>query len=329
MEGSGPLDSSKVQAPCIVAIPSGGFRLFYTALGPARPYAACQGYILSAVSDDGLVFRKEAGIRVAPQATHPSMSLRVLAPSVVRCGSDHWRMYFEARGPADQPTVICSAVSSDMLHWKLEDGIRLETPGGVGAPRCLLLPNGGCRLYCFNKEFGAGGLKSGRILSQSVISATASDGLNFELDLGYRLRDRQADCDSAGITAAEVIPPKVAGDAWTMLYSAWQDLPPGSAAPLHPCYDVKNGHKVDFAAVSIASDMAGYRSRIFMAHSTDGLSWQRGACAIQGDGYNADGPDAVHAEDMSLIKLQDGAYRMYYAACDRHGTWRIASAVSE
>jgi hypothetical protein len=39
--------------------------------------------------------------------------------------------------------------------------------------------------------------------------------------------------------------------------------------------------------------------------------------------------DAVHAEDMSLVEFEPGRYRMYYAACDRHGNWRIASAVNE
>ena len=38
--------------------------------------------------------------------------------------------------------------------------------------------------------------------------------------------------------------------------------------------------------------------------------------------------DAVHAEDMSLIRLPDGRLRMFYAACDRSGVWRIASAVT-
>ena len=125
VEGSRPLDSAKVQAPCIVRSPSGGFRLFYTAVGPAKPYPACQGYILSAVSDDGLIFRKEPGIRLAPQPSLRHISLRVLAPTVTRCGDGRWRMYFEARGPANSPTVICSAASSDMLRWELEDGIRL------------------------------------------------------------------------------------------------------------------------------------------------------------------------------------------------------------
>jgi hypothetical protein len=32
---------------------------------------------------------------------------------------------------------------------------------------------------------------------------------------------------------------------------------------------------------------------------------------------------------MSLIKLPDGRWRMYYAACDTHGVWRIVSAISD
>ena len=50
---------------------------------------------------------------------------------------------------------------------------------------------------------------------------------------------------------------------------------------------------------------------------------------IEGAGYAAGGLDAVHAEDMSLVEIGEGRYRMYYAACDKEGNWRIASAVSE
>jgi len=331
VEGSRPLDSAKLQAPCIVRSPSGGFRLFYTAVGPAKPYPVCQGYILSAVSDDGLVFRKEPGIRLAPQPALPHISLRVLAPTVAPCGDGRWRMYVESRGPADRPTVICSAVSSDMLHWQLEDGIRLQSPGGVGGPRYLPLPDGRGRLYCCGSEFGPGGRKGGERISRSVISAVTSDGLHFEFEPGYRMRDRQAEHDTAGITAAEVIPPAAAGGKWTMVYSAWQDVPPGTVVPLHPSRDAnaaENGLSEDFAAASIAADMAGYRSRIFVARSTDGLVWGQGECALDGGGHSAEGLDAVHAEDMSLIRIGEGAYRMYYAACDKHGNWRIASAVT-
>ncbi|MFH1008180.1 MAG: hypothetical protein V1800_11890 [Candidatus Latescibacterota bacterium] len=292
LQGSRPLDSSKLQAPCIVGNPSGGYRLFYTGVGPEKPYGKCQGYILSAVSEDGLTFRKERGIRVAPQPALPHMSLRVIAPTVTRGADGRWRMYFEARGTADKPTVICSAVSSDMLHWEHEDGIRLEALEGVGGPRYLSLPDGRGRLHCFGSEFGAGGPGSGQRLYQSVISAVTSDGLHFELEPGYRMRDKQAAYDSVGITAAEVIAPTIPGEKWTMVFSAWQDVPPGTIVPVHPSNDAgapENGMSDDFAAASIASDMAGYRSRIFVAYSTDGLVWERGECAIDGAGYGGGG----------------------------------------
>jgi hypothetical protein len=306
--------------------------LFYTAVGPGKPFPACQGYLLSAVSDDGLAFRTEPGIRLAPQPEVPYRSLRVIAPSIAACSDGRWRMYFESRGPADRPTVICSAVSDDQLSWQCEDGIRLASPGGVGGPRCLQLPDGRCRLYCFRSESGPGGLASGQRISAAIVSAISSDGLHFEFEPGYRMRDRQAEYDSAGISAAEVIPPATADDGWTMFYSAWQDPPPGAKVPLHPSMDasaVANGSSADFAAASIASDMSGYRSRIYVARSSDGMEWERVGCAIEGRGYGGDGLDAVHAEDMSLIRLDTGQFRMYYAACDKDGNWRIASAILE
>jgi hypothetical protein len=320
LEGSRELDSAKLQAPAIAAVPSGGFRLFYTAVGPERPYSACQGYILSAVSNDGLAFEKEPGIRLAPRPDVPHMSRRLVSPAVTRCADGRWRMYVESRGPASLPTVITSAVSSDMLHWEHEEGIRLEDPEGVGGPRFTPLPDGQGRLYCIRKGRGRS--------SQSVASAITSDGLNFTLEPGYRMRDRQADYDSAGITAAEVIPPGSDGDRWTMVYSTWQDVAPGTVVPPHPSQDPNLAESVDFAAATIACDIAGYRSRIMVAFSGDGLAWEHAGCAIDGAGYDSEEMDAVHAEDMSLIDIGGGRYHMYYAACDTHGVWRVVSAVT-
>lgn len=331
LEGSRDLDRSKVQASCIVRAPEGGYRLFYTGIGPGKPFADCQGYILSAVSRDGLDFEVEPGIRVAPRRDLPQMSLRVLAPSIVALPDGRWRMYFEARGPADRPTSICSALSHDQVHWEVEDGVRLTSEGGVGAPRFLPLGDGRGRLYCFATEYGKGGLAGGQRLGTSVLSAITTDGLTFAFEPGRRLRGRQDALDGAGITAAEVLPPDAPGGRWTMLYSAWQDLPPGAVAPLHPSLDaaaVASGRSADFAAASIAADMSGYRSRILVAHSDNGLDWTRDSVVIAGDGYGGKDVDAVHAEDMSLIDIGGGRYRMYYAACDAHGIWRIASAVS-
>ena len=328
VRGGRELDSLKVQAPGVVRMPSGGYRLFYTGVGPGKPYRTCQGYILSAVSDDGVVFGTEPGIRVGPDPGVEQMSLRVLAPTVSQCSDGRWRMYFESRGRADRPTVVCSAISCDMLNWEVEEGIRLTGRGKLGGPRYVRLPDGRGRLYCFVSELGAGGER----VRQGVVSAISADGLNFEFEGGYRLLSHQTDYDTHGITAADVIGPVSEGDDWTMFFSAWQDVPAGTTVPVHPSQDADaeaKGLIENFAAASIAVDMAGYRSRIFVAYSRDGLEWERGGCAIEGQGYGAAGVDAVHAEDMSLIEIGAEKYRMYYAACDKDGNWGIASAVTE
>jgi hypothetical protein len=332
IQGSRPLDSSKLQAPCIVRIPGGGYRLFYTAVGPAKPYPVCQGYVLSAVSADGIDFEVEPGIRLAPHPDLPKLSRRIIAPTVKQCEDGTWRMYFEARGPAAEPTVIRSAVSTDMVNWEHEEGIRLQGFDGLGGPRYLPLPGGRGRLYCFGSEFDSTGLRDGSRLSQSIVSALTSDGLTFEMEPGYRMRDKQAGYDDIGITAAEVIPPVSDGDDWSMVFSAWQDAPPGTVVPVHPANDTSasaDSSSEDFATASIASDIAGFRSRIYLAHSADGLNWSRAGCIIDGAGYESDEIDGIHAEDMSVTEIGDGGYRMYYAACGRDGNWLIASAVTE
>jgi len=326
LAGVRDLDRLKVQAPCITRAPDGRFRLFYTAIGPAKPFRHCQGYILSAISTDGLTFAPEPGIRLAPDPAVRQMSLRVLAPSVVDLPTGGWRMYFEARGPADMPTAIMSAFSPDQLHWTVEPGIRLAAPGGTGAPRYMRLPNGRGRLTCFVSLHAGGGPATGPRVGTRVIGADSEDGLAFN-DAAVLLHDRQDELDSAGITAAEIVP----GKPVRMMYSAWQDVPPGTVVPKHPSADgaaMENGASEDFAAASIAADMAGYRSRILMARSDDGVVWHREGIVVEGDGYQGRRLDAVHAEDMSLIRLDDGRWRMYYAACDAMGVWRVASAIS-
>lgn len=327
VEGSRELDRSKVQALGIVRTPEGRYRLFYTGVGPGKPFADCQGYILSAVSDDGLSFVAEPGIRIAPDPAVRQMSLRVLAPSIIDVPDGGWRMYFEARGPADHPTAIMSATSDNQLTWRVEPGLRVSAPGGLGAPRFRREANGKGRLFCFESVYADGSPASGQRLGTKVMSAVTTNGIDFAFETQLRLPSRNDGLDSAGITAAEVIP----GQPWRILFSAWQDVLPGTFVPPHPSSDPaapSNGASADFAAASIAADMAGYRSRILMAHSDDGVHWEDDGVAVEGDGYGGTTIDAVHAEDMSVIELDDGRWRMYYAACDAHGVWRIASAIS-
>ena len=58
------------------------------------------------------------------------------------------------------------------------------------------------------------------------------------------------------------------------------------------------------------------------------LLGEGGLGGVAGLHFSIQGLDAVHAEDMSLLAIGGGAYRMYYAACDRSGNWRVVSAVT-
>lgn len=326
--GSRPLDASKVQAPGAVLAPDGRVRLFYTGVGPGKPFPTCQGYLLSAVSEDGVDFTVEPGIRVAPRPEVPFLSLRAIAPSVVPIPGG-WRMYFEARGPATRPTVICSAVSADQLEWQLEPCIRLDAGDGVGAPRFLPLPDGSGLLTCWI-SLRLPGVDGVERWTQAVMSARTVDGLTFTPDPGLRLRPLTGEHDSAGLTAGEVVPPAEPGAPWEMVYSAWQDRPHGWPGPLHPSDDpdaLANGRSQDFAAESIAADLSGYRSRLFVATSADGDSFTGAELIVEGDDYGGTDLDAIHAEDMSLLRMPDGALRMYYAGCDATGRWGVLSAV--
>ena len=322
IQNSRPLDNAKLLAPCITQTPAGSYRLFYTAVGPAKPFDACQGYLLSATSDDGLNFEPEPGIRLAPQEDLPQMSIRALCCTISDLGDGRWRMYFESRG-ADRPHVICSAVSTDMRTWKLEEGIRLEAFGGLGGPRYLQLPDGRGRLYCCAAVLGSNGKSQ-----KHVVSAVTIDGVNFEMEPGFCITPQDVGPGSTGMTAAEVIPPKKTGDRWTMFLSPWFAPTPGSGPYPKPQLNA-DAQADEFVRTSVSGDISGFRSRILVAYSDDGSSFETGGCAIEGGGYDSEEIDAIHAEDMSLIEINPGRYRMYYACCDRYGNWRIASAVSE
>lgn len=328
--GSRPLDAAKVQAPGAVLAPDGRVRLFYTGVGPAKPFPACQGYLLSAVSEDGVAFRVEPGIRVAPRPDLPHLSLRAIAPAVFAIPGG-WRMLFEARGPATRPTVIASAVSADQLTWELEPGIRLEAGEGVGAPRFTWLADGTGLLTCWVATDVPGRDGVAR-RTQAIMTARSTDGLTFHADPGLRLRPFTGPHDSAGMTAAETVPPARQGAPWELVFSAWQDRPEGWPEPLHPSHDpdaLVNGRSVDFAAESIAADLSGYRSRLFLATSPDGHAYTGAQLLVEGDGYGGTDLDAIHAEDMALLRMPDGSLRMYYAGCDVTGRWGVLSAVAQ
>ena len=79
--------------------------------------------IFSAVSEDGLAWTPEPGVRLDVGGVH--RSCQVYYPAVIPV-EEGWRMYYRAGG---YDSAIGSAFSSDGLCWEEEPGLRLA-PGG-------------------------------------------------------------------------------------------------------------------------------------------------------------------------------------------------------
>lgn len=145
--------------PYVVARPEGGYRLYY-----CRPEG-----IVSAVSDDGLAFTEEAGVRVSGGCD----------PTIVPLEDGGYRMYYKVQ--VDPNThVIHSAVSRDGLSW-VKEGLRYQNLGSpchgwTSVPDAVSLPDGRVRIY----------FVCGKMLN-AVASIISGDGLSFTLEEGFRL----------------------------------------------------------------------------------------------------------------------------------------------
>lgn len=291
LEPDRPLDSQGILTPNVVRLRQGGFRMYYTAVGPARSVQESLGYILSAFSDDGISWRKEPGVRM--DVHEPDAMQRVLCPDVIPLPDGRWRMYFEAVAP-NRPNVILSAVSDDGLNWQREEGIRVQSPEWTfGSPRCLYVPspkdeNKLCyRLYFHHYSYP---MRTGLDAQNHIISAASEDGLHFEIEPGIRVEQGDAQRESLCVYAAEVI--RLEEGWYRMYYSGWSE-------------EIHGG--------------------IFAATSTDGLHW------IKDPGPLLDLDRTLDCRMVSepcVIELENGRCRLYYEAKDSDGRARILSATS-
>jgi hypothetical protein len=293
-----------VVSPRVLALPGGGFRMYFSQILPrngypsgANDYDNASTRILSAWSSDGVRWVPEAGVRLLPQEAGAG-DFRVVSSEVVPIGDGRrLRMYFECcPGSQGVTNSIRSATSDDGLRWALEPGSRVESAGhNYAAPRIVFLEDGRLRMYLFDRGEG-------------IISLVSSDGLRFDHEPGVRIA-QDTDHDRLCAFAPEII--RVAGVGYVMYYAGYSD--PKKAS-------------------------------ILRAESTDGLRWTKRPRPVITPTARRLGPqrlgpggwDAAKASEMCLIRLPEGPgqltrYRIFYEACDgtapgARGVWRIAAA---
>jgi hypothetical protein len=260
----------------------------------ANDYDNASTRILSAFSADGRTWVPEPGVRLSPQEGGAG-DFRVVSSEVVPAGDGRLlRMYFECCAGSQAVTnSIRSATSSDGLKWTMDQGVRVESAGhNYASPRIVLLDDGRCRMYLFDRGLG-------------IISFLSPDGLEFHQEPGLRIA-QDGPYDSLCAFAPEIV--RVRGAGYVMY----------------------------FAGYSQASENSVCRADILRAVSADGLTWKKDPEPVIAPGPG--GWDAAKASEMCLIRLPGPAnesvrYRMFYEACDgtapsARGVWRIASATS-
>lgn len=286
-------------APRVIALPDGGYRMYYTQILPrpgvptgANDYGNATSRILSATSTDGAHWTPEPGVRLSSHEGGAG-EFRVVCGDVVPLAEadGRLRMYYECcPGTQADPNSIRSAISEDGgLVWTPEPGDRFSHKGRTYASaRIVFLEDGRQRLYCGERKRG-------------MISALSDDGgLTFREEPGLRIA-LGGPYDAQITFAPEIV--RVDGVGYIMYYAA---------------YGTSN------------------RAYIFRAESEDGLSWRQRIEPIIAPTPGTWG--AAKCSEMCILRLPYRAgettrYRMVYEACDgqavdERGVWRIASATS-
>jgi hypothetical protein len=289
-------------SPRVVALPRGGYRMYYTQILPrdgilpragfpfgANDYDNASSRILSATSVDGVAWRPESGVRLAPQQGGAG-DFRVVSSEVVPTAqAGRLRMYYECcDGHQSKQNSIRSAVSEDGLTWNVESGARMELRDrNLSSPRIVFLDDRRCRLYC--GQHGSG-----------IISAVSEDGgLTFSLEADVRIATNQQ-LDRLAAFAPEIL--RLSEGGYRLFYAGYSE-------PTRAC--------------------------ILTAVSEDGLNWQKSFQPVLAPSSVW---DAVKCSEMCVIWSPDdqdpaSSFRMFYESCDgtsqcQRGVWRIASAIS-
>ena len=127
--------------PTVIRLSDGTWRMYY----------AVKEGIVSALSQDGVQWVKDEGIRLENEL-HNANQARVSGPAVFTLKDGGYRMLYEGSDAKQHTFVILSAVSTDGLAWQREKGARLTDSNRFGqsiaaSPSVVRNVNG--ELFCY------------------------------------------------------------------------------------------------------------------------------------------------------------------------------------
>jgi len=137
--------NANVGTPNVVRLSDSRWRMYH------HIYDADRYEIISAISEDGLHFEPEPGVRVAQTSKFEGYS--AYSPSVLGGEGGSWRMYYSgwSEGPLIKGRIL-SATSHDGLDWCKDnepvlEPDRHEDSAHCSEPHCARLPDGRWRLF--------------------------------------------------------------------------------------------------------------------------------------------------------------------------------------
>jgi predicted GH43/DUF377 family glycosyl hydrolase len=206
-------DSHYAYAPDVIKLANGTYRMYYTG------YNGYYYHILSAVSADGLVWKKEPGIRIEYKGVYLPQS--ITTGDVIALSDGSYRMYYSEPGASPYyPTGykggphIVSATSPDGLIWTKEKGVRIDY--GVyydklyaANPKIISMPNGIYRMF----YTGFDGTK------YYLLSAVSANGLKWRKEKGEIIAAGGQNESDSGLSTPLCI--QVPNGAYRVYYSGY------------------------------------------------------------------------------------------------------------
>ena len=258
-----------------------------------------RGVTISAVSEDGLNWTREPGVRLA--LDHELSDKMATAPAALALPDGRWRLYHGGVDLTLGDARVLTAVSDDGLAFEREPGIRLKNGSGFATDPAVI--QDGERLVMF--FVSCGDEFRNRFGEGFIQRAVSDDGLTFDEPQDV-LRSPTVSYESPEVFRA--------GDRWLMVTNGLMLFE--SPDLLGSWTRVQNAHLPRGGGTSVVATDDGYRlyftghvgerHHILSAHSRDGVNWvEEPGVRLQVD----DGSFGVLNPDVH--RLADGSWRMY------------------